>query len=64
MAALAAGGSSDAAIAARLSISIRTVQTHLAHVYDKLGATGRADLPALLGDAPALSLPSASHGRG
>src|SRR5436305_260935 len=63
VAALAAGGSSDAAIAARLGISIRTVQTHLAHVYAKLGATGRAELPALLGDAPGSSLPYARDSR-
>lgn len=53
-AALAASGLSDAAIATRLGISIRTVQTHLAHAYDKLGSTGRADLAARLANtAPA-----------
>ena len=43
-AALAARGNSDAAIADRLGISARTVQTHLARVYAKLGITGRAEL--------------------
>jgi DNA-binding CsgD family transcriptional regulator len=53
-AALAASGLSDAAIATRLGISIRTVQTHLGHCYDKLGSTGRADLAARLANtAPA-----------
>ena len=50
IAALASAGLSDAAIAARLLISIRTVQTHLGHVYDKLGSNGRSDLAARLAD--------------
>ncbi|HET8582105.1 MAG TPA: LuxR C-terminal-related transcriptional regulator [Jatrophihabitans sp.] len=50
VAALAAAGSPDAAIAARLGISIRTVQTHLGHVYDKLGSAGRTDLATRLSD--------------
>jgi DNA-binding CsgD family transcriptional regulator len=49
VAALAALGHSDAAIAGRLAISARTVQTHLAHVYDKLGITSRAEIGAHLG---------------
>jgi len=51
VAALAASGLTDAAIADRLSISIRTVQTHLSHVYDKLGSSGRSGLAARLSDA-------------
>lgn len=50
IAALAAAGLSDSAIAARLLISIRTVQTHLGHVYEKLGSAGRADLADRLAD--------------
>jgi len=42
---LAAGGLSDREIAARLHIGDRTVETHLAHVYAKLGIAGRGDLP-------------------
>jgi DNA-binding CsgD family transcriptional regulator len=57
-AALAASGLSDAAIATRLGISIRTVQTHLAHAYDKLGSTGRADLAARLAN----TVPATSSG--
>jgi DNA-binding CsgD family transcriptional regulator/type II secretory pathway predicted ATPase ExeA len=44
VAALAAGGHTDLVIAGRLHISARTVQTHLARVYAKLGISSRADL--------------------
>ena len=43
IAALAAGGHSDLAIAGRLHISTRTVPTHLAHIYAKLGINRRAE---------------------
>lgn len=55
IAALAAAGLSDAAIAGRLQISIRTVQTHLGHVYDKVGSAGRSDLAVRLADRIPLS---------
>jgi DNA-binding CsgD family transcriptional regulator len=48
IAALASGGHSDRAIAGQLHISARTVQTHLAHIYAKLGINRRADLAANL----------------
>ena len=48
IAALASGGHSDLAIAGQLHISIRTVQTHLAHIYAKLGISRRADLASHL----------------
>lgn len=48
IAALAASGMSDAAIASHVKISIRTVQTHLGRVYQKLGSTGPADLATRL----------------
>ncbi|HUZ39539.1 MAG TPA: LuxR family transcriptional regulator [Streptosporangiaceae bacterium] len=48
VAALAAGGSMDAEIATRLGISARTVQTHLAHVYSKLGVHARGQLAGVL----------------
>src|SRR6185437_10938410 len=44
IAALAARGSADAAIADRLGISVRTVQTHLARVYAKLGINRRTEI--------------------
>ena len=44
VAALAARGHSDTSIARRLAISARTVQTHLARVYAKLGISSRAEI--------------------
>jgi DNA-binding CsgD family transcriptional regulator len=49
---LAAGGRTSADIGERLGLSTRTVDTHLARVYRKLGIAGRAELGAAL-DAPA-----------
>jgi len=49
---LAAAGRSSRAIGEHLGMSTRTVDTHLARVYRKLGITGRAELDeALAGDA-------------
>jgi DNA-binding CsgD family transcriptional regulator len=48
---LAAVGYADAAIAAELAISVRTVQNHLARTYRKLGIEGRRDLPDALAGA-------------
>ena len=42
LARLAEGGS-NRAIAQALSVSPATVKTHLAHIYEKLGAAGRSD---------------------
>lgn len=52
VAALAARGLSSQDIASRLSISVRTVDTHLARVYFKLGVGGRGDLPGALSSGP------------
>lgn len=45
---LAGCGLSNQAIADKWVVSVRTVETHLSHVYAKLGITGRADLAAFL----------------
>jgi ATP/maltotriose-dependent transcriptional regulator MalT len=46
---LAARGYSDAEIASRLSVSVRTVESHLHRAYSKLGVTSRHELAAVLG---------------
>jgi DNA-binding CsgD family transcriptional regulator len=47
VAGFAARGLTDVEIAARLSVSRRTVETHLYRVYAKLGVSGRRDLAPL-----------------
>jgi DNA-binding NarL/FixJ family response regulator len=44
VAALAAGGLTDRQIAARLVVSVRTVESHLANTYRKLGIASRGEL--------------------
>ncbi|HEY1619146.1 MAG TPA: helix-turn-helix transcriptional regulator [Streptosporangiaceae bacterium] len=46
---LSAGGGSDRDIAARLSISPRTVQTHLSRAYAKAGVSSREQLAGVFG---------------
>jgi DNA-binding CsgD family transcriptional regulator len=48
IAALAAAGASSRDIAARLVVSVRTVDNHLRSVYLKLGVSGRGELRAAL----------------
>jgi DNA-binding CsgD family transcriptional regulator len=45
---LASSGITDRSIAVTLGISVRTVQTHLGRVYNKLGARSRSELRAWL----------------
>lgn len=46
---LIVAGLSSAAAAARLSVSVRTVDSHLASIYRKLGVHGRAELVEFVG---------------
>ncbi|WP_369363715.1 LuxR C-terminal-related transcriptional regulator [Streptomyces sp. CG4] len=48
IASLAAAGLADRAISSRLDVSVRTVESHLARVYRKLGVRSRRDLPSAL----------------
>jgi DNA-binding NarL/FixJ family response regulator len=48
VAALAAKGLANKEIAGHLELSVRTVETHLARVYAKLGVAARSDLSAVI----------------
>jgi DNA-binding CsgD family transcriptional regulator len=49
VASLAADGLSSDAIATRLFLSVRTVDNHMQHVFQKLGIASRRELPEALG---------------
>jgi DNA-binding NarL/FixJ family response regulator len=56
VATLAAQGYGNRAIAERLYVTQRTVETHLTHAFQKLDIATRAELPAALrGEEPALT---------
>ena len=61
---LAAGGASNAEIAERLGIALRTVKAHLSQVFQKLGVRNRINLMVVLlragGIDPAIT-PGPSH---
>jgi DNA-binding CsgD family transcriptional regulator len=48
VATMAAGGLSNREIAEQLYVTRRTVETHLTHVFQKLGCDARSQLPAHL----------------
>ena len=48
MAQLAAEGLSNREIAQALFVTVRTVEMHLTHAYQKLDISSREELPALL----------------
>ena len=50
---LAARGLADRAIAEKLDLSVRTVETHLARAYSKLGVPGRTELTSVFTEVPA-----------
>ncbi|MBV8639728.1 MAG: hypothetical protein JO322_16730, partial [Candidatus Eremiobacteraeota bacterium] len=52
VAALVASGKSTRAVANTLTISERTVETHLASIFSKLGVDSRAEVAALLAREP------------
>jgi DNA-binding NarL/FixJ family response regulator len=49
---LAAQGMSNRAIAAQLFIGERTIETHIAAIFDRFDLTSRTQLQALLDDSP------------
>ncbi len=50
VASMAAEGMTNRQIAQALFVTLRTVQVHLTHTYQKLGISSREQLPARLAD--------------
>jgi DNA-binding NarL/FixJ family response regulator len=55
---LAARGYGNRAIAERLYVTPRTVETHLTHAFQKLGISSRTELAAVLQPRPAAASPA------
>jgi DNA-binding NarL/FixJ family response regulator len=53
---MAADGLSNREIGQQLYLSHRTVESHLYHLYPKLGITSRAQLAKILGEIPAMRI--------
>ena len=60
---LVARGMSNKEVAARLQVSSRTVETHLAHVFAKLAINSRVQLAASVARAQASSADNGANGR-
>ena len=61
---LAADGQTNRQIAHGLYVTLKTVETHLAHVYAKLGIARRDELPAALaGENFGVPTPTRTAGR-
>ena len=58
IASMAADGMSNRDIAQALFVTVKTVEMHLGHVYQKLNLTGRTELATALRDNSAGTLPS------
>lgn len=61
IAGLAAAGLTNRTISERLVVSVRTVDNHLQHVFDKLGVRSRRELEALVGTGVAADRAPASE---
>jgi DNA-binding CsgD family transcriptional regulator len=61
VAAMAAQGWSSEEIARRLVLSVRTVDNHLGHVYQKLGVTSRGELKGVLEPSTSSALSDAAR---
>lgn len=57
---MAAGGMTNRQIAQALFLTVKTIETHLAATYDKLGIRSRRALPDALGTRPELPAPPAN----
>ena len=52
---MAASGMTNRQIAQSLFLTVKTIETHLAAAYDKLGIRSRRELPEALGERPGVA---------